>query len=171
MTFGIDVGSTPSSDPTIANDVLNAFQAALAAKIDVSVTLGPCHLAIGQDDGSSINVVGSTTYAGASVVTSVPPAVAFLIRKTTATGGKRGRGRFYLPWAIATANLDEGGNIAGASVTAMQSAVTSFLTTLATGGIATPMVLLHQVGSSTPSLVTALTADPRAATQRRRQGR
>lgn len=169
ITFGVSTDTTSLAHIALCDAVNNAFATTLGTLIDNSVTIGPTHAAFGQADGSAVAVVGSASATGGSVVTSVPPAVAFLIRKTTNAGGKRGRGRFYLPWSIATANIDEGGTIAGATVTAMQTKATAFLTAIQsiTGGV--NMLLLHQTGSSVATVVTTLTADARAATQRRRQ--
>jgi hypothetical protein len=128
-------------------------------------------MAFGQDDGSTIPEVGATTWKLGVTQTSTPPSVAVLVRKSTSTGGKRGRGRFYLPWCLATTSVDEAGNVASAAQANLQTKCDSFKSQLAATPSFMPLVLLHQVGSSTPSLITGLTVDGRVATQRRRIGR
>jgi hypothetical protein len=171
ITFGVDVTGATGTHTQICDEVLASFAATLGAVLDFDVTAGPVHMAFGQDDGSSIQEVGVNTWKLGVTQTSTPPAVAVLVRKATATGGKRGRGRFYLPWCVATTSIDEGGNVSSAALTNLQTKATAFKTQLAATPSPTPMVLLHQVGSSTPSPVTGLSVDSRVASQRRRQGR
>lgn len=169
VTFGVRGDTTSLGHVAFADAINAAFVSTLGNQMDFSVAIGPTRLALGSDTGIPLSVVGTSVGAGGQVQTSVPPAVAFLIRKTTGVGGKRGRGRLYLPWSVATANIDEGGIIAGASVTAMQTKATAFLTAIQGIAGGSDMMILHQTGSSVATVVTALTADARAATQRRRQ--
>ncbi len=171
ITFGVSTDTTTLGDLDLINAVTAAFIAQLGNQMDFSVAIGPGQISIGTSGGTARATVGTTVGAGGQVQTSVAPAVAFLIKKRTSDGGKRGRGRIYLPWSIATANLDEGGNIAAASVTAMQTKATAFLTAIQAIAGGVNMVVLHQSGVATPSVVSSLTADARAATQRRRQAR
>lgn len=100
---------------------------------------------------------GVTGYAGAST----------LARKNTASGGRRGRGRMYLP-GIAEAEIDPGGALGGGFRTSVQTACTALLAAQIADAI--PMVLLHS-DATTPTAVTSITVDAIVATQRRRQRR
>ncbi len=171
ITFGIDVRSTTISDTALCNAVQAAFTSTLGTVLDSNVTVGPTQLSVGQSDGTSIATVGDNSSAGGAAQTSVPPSVAVLIQKLSATGGKRGRGRLYVPWLLATSVVDEGGAIAGATVTNLQTKATAFRTAIIAIAGGSAIVILHQSGSATPAIVTSLRVDPRIATQRRRNDR
>lgn len=171
ITFGVDVSASTGTHVATCNEVLTSFSNTFGAVLDFNVTAGPAHLGFGQDDGSVIQEVGTNPWTLGVTQVSTPPAIAVLVRKSTATGGKRGRGRFYLPWCLATTSVDEAGNVSSAALTNLQTKASAFLADLAAGPSPQPMVLLHQVGSSTPSPVTSLTVAGQVATQRRRQTR
>lgn len=104
------------------------------------------------------------TFAGALAVPMVAPNTAVLVEKRTESGGRSGRGRFYVPGAGETAVLDSG-SINPASLPLWQTEANDFLALIETSFVG--MVLLHNA-SSDPTTVTNLTIDPVAATQRRR---
>lgn len=153
-------------------DLIGAsFVASLGTFVDSSVTIGPVHMSYGQDGLDPVAVIGNTTWVGGRLLSSTSPNVAVLCKKTTALGGRRNRGRFYLPWIVASTTINETGVVASSEVTSLQTKATLFKTDMAGAGATSPMVILHQSGSTTPALVTALTIDARVATQRRRTGR
>ena len=95
-----------------------------------------------------------------------PPNVAVLIRKNTATGGRRGRGRMYMPGVAQVAQL-EGGFLTTAFQAAAQAGANTLLSGMATDD--TPMVVLHDtLAGGIPAGVTSLTVQTILATQRRR---
>lgn len=102
----------------------------------------------------------------------MPPNVAFLVRKRSNRGGKRGRGRFFMPPAwLAEANIDHLGNI-DANISTIQSYVDEIYDGLNDQGL--EPVLLHAPSLVTPGPVpdptpiTALIVQPKVATQRKR---
>lgn len=107
---------------------------------------------------------------GSIAATTLPQNCAFLVKKRTATGGRRGQGRFFLPpMSLLEGDVGPTGIIDGADVTAMQARCDAFLAGLSNDG--TP-VLFHYPYTGTPTpaptTITALTFEPRIATQRRR---
>lgn len=104
------------------------------------------------------------TLGGNLVTAQAPPNVALLVQKATGLGGKKGRGRLYLP-GIPEVEIDQGGNISGSYFASCQTAWNGFYNDLVAADI--PMVLLH-TGSSDPTAVTELVVSALAATQRRR---
>lgn len=116
--------------------------------------------------GPSAVTVG--TIVGQQSGESVPPNTAALIHKTTAFGGRAGRGRMYLPGIQdTTVGADGGMNpTIAATITGQWEAFRALME-----GDDFPLVLLH--GTTTgpiedPIRITALACDGRAATQRRR---
>lgn len=172
VTFGAQPTAT---DPiAVANQVGLAVigSTGLEAIMDNDVTLVGVRASLGTD-GSEDNVGEITLNTLCDGVFAAPPAnCAVLVHKRSARGGRRGRGRMFLPWALSEGDVDEVGKIATARVTAMQTICNNFLTALATNNV--PMVILHNPGTTTPgapNIVTNLIVDPLISTQRRRLGR
>jgi hypothetical protein len=147
--------------------------------LDSSVTVPTCTAHIGQDGGDPLVFQASGAGVGGVALTSPPANVALLCRKRTNRGGRRGRGRIYLPWYTNQTQVDEAGKVSAGTVTATQSAMVNLLTKLTTNNV--PMVVLHSPSSpnnkkgpttpGAPDLVTSVSVDSLIATQRRRLGR
>lgn len=172
VTMGLD---PTSADPdAVAASVRIAWNktGSMNSRQSNTVTMGPVTVRIGQDGGEATVGIDEQLVVGA-VSQSAPSAqVALLIHKRTARGGRRGRGRMFLPWAIAEGSVDEAGLILPATVTAYNAALEVFRLELAAQQC--PMVVLHEPGRTTPGapdVVTTLLADRLIATQRRRLGR
>lgn len=141
--------------------------------------------ATGRTDPAGSNLVFdlSESIPGTGGADSIPQNCALIIRKRTATGGRANSGRIFQPGMVAPDEVDNAGNIAGASVTSLQATWATFLSDGAASTF--DMVLLHSKfvrdpadpppattmmanPHTTPSIVTALTVEPIIATQRRR---
>lgn len=171
-TFGVDSSNAGGDYEGLADGIMTVWEAEVAPILDADVTAGPVELAVGQDGGENLVAVGSTTSVGNRVISTVSPNVAVLVRKRTARGGRRGRGRMYVPWAAQDSAVDEAGTINPTEMGLLQGAFADFLTAL--NANAADMYLLHNEGLSTPgapNLVTTLSVDNLVATQRRRLGR
>lgn len=101
---------------------------------------------------------------GGKATAGLTPNTAFLLTKNTSLGGREGRGRMYIPGPV-EADVDSGGAVTAAQITAFLTAGSALLTNLNTDNI--PMVLLHK-SSTAPTLVTSLGVSTGVATQRRR---
>jgi hypothetical protein len=178
LTFGLDPSATDPS--AVATTVRAAFMApgSLFTIIDSQVTLQNTRVALGTDGGEDL--VGSDPTVGACTksINTLPANCAVLVHKRTARGGRRGRGRMYIPWVGSSTSVTEGGVIPTVDVTPIQAAVTVWLSSIATG--AGPVVLLHRPSTpgtanpstpGSPNTVTSMVVDPLIATQRRRLGR
>jgi hypothetical protein len=178
VTFGIELASVTGSNTELADQITTDYESTLGVRTDIGVLIGPTVLHIGQSGGEALTIEGTLTGGGARDTNVAPSNCAFLFKKVTARGGRRGRGRFYLPWIVADAGVDDVGAIDGGEAGPTEDAATDFLLALGDAGSpvgAHPMVLLHNSGGSTtpgdPDLVTALVGDRLIATQRRRIGR
>lgn len=105
--------------------------------------------------------------SGEAAATTVPPNVAYLVRKQTALGGRSGRGRMYVPGAN-EATITAAGVVDPATRAAQQGLWDDFLEGMETALILP--VVLHGPGApiSAPTPITAFTVDASVATQRRR---
>lgn len=178
ITYGLDLDAVGGDYGQVANDQPAIFVVNWETELDSQVTVGPAILRVGQDGGDPLSVEGSATGVGTESGAMAPPNCALLVRKSTSTGGRRGRGRCYIPWVLLDAAVDDVGTIDGGSLATRQADADAWLTDLevgTTGTYATPMVVLHDSSGAgvepPPSVVTGVTCDALIATQRRRLGR
>lgn len=177
VTFG--VGETSGLFPVAQADaIFGAWAETLGVEIDGAVTQGPIQVTYGTATGEGLAVVGTDTFISTSDISSEPPNVAVLFKKGTARGGRRGRGRMFVPWLGGETVVDELGNISPVFVEGLNTVAQNFLDELADETDAdSPMYLLHSTdpdqstAPGSPNLVTSLICDPLVATQRRRLGR
>jgi hypothetical protein len=172
ITFGVDpTSTTPSVIATAVNSAITSA-GSLASRFDSQVTLPQIRVSYGTDGGEDLIHIGTFSTSGSRTATCLPANCALLVHKITQRGGRRGRGRMFLPWYVDEPQVDEAGIIAAAELNAAQSALNAFL--IALGAQNVPMYLLHGPGDTTPgppNEVTQLVADKLISTQRRRLGR
>jgi len=136
-----------------------------------------------KGDGTSTFTVGSSTAAGTrgtASMSALPPNCAALVRKQTAVGGRKNRGRLYMPWILNEGSVDQMGNIDNSDVLSYQSDADDWLDHFDDAG-AGGMVIANRVYDlpwDNPArklvsidmgpVVTALVVEPIIATQRRR---
>lgn len=110
---------------------------------------------------SPTNIVG--TNAGDGVIVNT----CLLVRKNTGIGGRKNRGRCFVPaYAENNADIDSAGNVTGSHILAMQDLWSAFHTALV--GLDVPPWLLHSNPVDAPTLITSFSVQSLAATQRRR---
>lgn len=180
ITFGIEYSTEGATLQEICDFVFQQWFESLGATVDSEVLQGPARGRFGQAGDEPLAAEGTSSGNSVSTDQRPPAQVALLVRKSSNRGGRRGRGRFYIPWAVNEASVNELGAIEGTTLAAFQDAADAFLLALGTGTGEegpTPMFLLHVQSTDqvtlpgTPSLVTALTCDSIVGTQRRRLGR
>lgn len=165
-TFGVQwapLGASPeAAADAIATHWSTVFPSAALAN---DYTFAGVKLIVGQDGGPPSIAEAPRSIPGTSGAAPLPQNCAVLVKKSTARGGRSGRGRMYLPAGMLQESLvSSNGVLTPAFRSDMGFAMTSF-------GIAVPMVLLHDSdspGDLAPDPVTQLTVDSRIATQRRR---
>lgn len=171
-TFGVDLGSASGDPDTLADTLALNLTPSIPSQLDSNVTWSETRIWIGQDGGDPIIGINNTPRQGQASRTSVSPGVAVLVRKNTATGGRRGRGAMYLPWYVNQTAVSETGIIASASMTALNTAMSNLMSDLSSSPFS--MVLLHSAGISVPpdpSPVTSLSVSQVISRQGRRQVR
>jgi hypothetical protein len=101
----------------------------------------------------------------------VPQNSAYLIRKNTALGGNRHRGRMYLP-GVSEASVTDNGVIDGNRLAEINPAMGNWLAALKASAPIEDMVLLHSTSllspTPAPTTVSSLICQGVIATQRRR---
>jgi len=169
VVFGVTVPSGGELPDDLAANVQAAFSTHLGPRFDSGCTIGPATVVVGQDGGENIAGSATSTQSGGLAISSPSPNVAVLLKKRSGRGGRRGRGRMYMPWFVAEGDVDEGGRITPSQVTNITAAATAFRNALSAADRS--MVILHSAGATapgSPDVVTSLVCDPFVATQRRR---
>jgi hypothetical protein len=171
-TIGYDVSGAGGDFNAFADGLAATYYAAFGAAGRLSVyTFKGVTLYVGQD-GTPPTVYESivTGAAGTNAGNPPPSNCAMLMRKLTALGGRRGRGRSYLPpFALAETDVTATGAITEAVRSGIESNLTGWLVT------SREPVLLHSDGGLTPAPaptpITSIKLDSIIATQRQRMRR
>lgn len=154
-------------DPTeVAENIITDWdEADMNVCMSASVTLSSVLVKFGP------NATGPAAEVAAGIVgTQTTPVVAntaYLIHKNTASGGRTGRGRMYLP-GIPESVLTGDGIIDASYIEDNNEKLADFEGKLVADELGP--ALLHAEGSpvTTPTVITSLEFQPKAATQRRR---
>lgn len=120
-----------------------------------------------QNDGDPFLKTGFAL-VGVTGIQALPTSViqvCALLKKGTGFAGRSQRGRMYIP-GVPEAQVNAGGFYTSAYFTSLVNTGNEILTELDAQLV--PMVLLHSDPALTPSPVTSLAPDAKAATQRRR---
>ena len=173
ITFGCAADGKTAQQ--VYNEVLGSISGTTGLKKGLSGTAAftKIKVRVGQDNNAPDQLYESPiAITGTKGGPCCPSSVALLVHKRTAVGGRRGRGRIFMPWGITANSVGENGLLIPSEVTGLQTTWTAWLADLATRGIA--MFVLHQAGISPttlPAAVTSLIVDPMVSSQRRRLGR
>jgi hypothetical protein len=165
------IGVSPPALATatsIANDADTRWLTNVAAAAFTSNTyvVGSTYVSFNEGGpGPSIAEVGTPT-PGTAVVSPPPNNVAALVAKTTGVGGRRNKGRMYLPpFFLQEADVTASGAITNTVITALNTRLNNFRTAME--GLGYILVLFHSDGG-VPTPITSLSLDARVATQRKR---
>lgn len=172
-TWGVDSSAATGDPEDIGHTSITAWTI-MMSQLSPECQFTGVKVTIGQDGAENIRqfVPVDAATPGTSNVPKLPQNNAVLIRKTSAVGGRRARGRLFVPNMATEGSVSNVGLIAGDVRAAYQGFATQFLNSLAENAIPTPMVILHNsLGISPiidPTPVTSLVVDQTISTQRRR---
>jgi len=135
-----------------------------------------------KGNGTTAFTVGTSTSPARRGIpnnATVPSNTAVLVQKRTLLGGRRGRGRVYLPWFLPETQVDEIGGISTSQQGIVQLAMDNYYAGY--GGVMMLAGRTYDLPWDNPNrqllavtsgpLVNALVVSPIAATQRRRMPR
>lgn len=166
------------TDITVAN--VDEIFAAFVANFNVGTPLAGTECFFGpfnvryKKDGDLYEVPGTDSEASTSGSTSLTVNTARLVTKLTGVGGRRNKGRMYLPAPIeSVVNVD--GSITNQSTTDQQTNADGYFDDLIALGSIQALVLFHSYDSEdppvplpTPTQLTSFRVESKCATQRRR---
>lgn len=120
-----------------------------------------------MDDAGPLTAEFPGLVDGSRAGQAITPNVAMLIRKVTASGGRRNRGRIFTPPTyVLESEVDIAGLINATPRGVLGTMWNGVRTDMATAGF--PWVIFHGAAPFTPTPVTNLVTDSIVATQRRR---
>lgn len=168
ITFGfVDPGvDSPSA---IGNTLLTKWRAVAAFEdnsLATSYAMEECDVVVNR---AGVHVVGNSIgrHQGTAGFNALPLASCAILRKKSAMGGRKARGRCYLPAGyLGELSVDPAGNIDPALVDATGSRWATFINDLDASGMG--MVILHN-DATPPTVVTEGSCESIIGTQRRRQ--
>ena len=170
-TFGVAWAPDILTGTDYLGGIVAAFSNAWKATLSSSVAIVLGTARIGQDGGDPVTLSINRNISGESSAAKLPQNCALLVQKQTALGGRKGKGRMFLPGMLNESKVDAVGAIDADFVSDLQITADLFLENLGRsepgGWDAAPMVLLHN-SSELPTLVDGLRISPVIATQRRR---
>lgn len=167
-TFGYD---PPSLDPQVhAQQITDHFTQAGRPGIPTQINESWTYLGVRvteMDDVGPLTGEASDIQDGILSGGAMPPNCAILIRKTTGVGGRRNRGRMFVPPIYPPeGNVGQGGSIADPQVDNLNLWWGAFRTALVTAGL--QPVIFHSEPPFTPTPDTSWIVQDLIATQRRR---
>lgn len=165
-TIGVGTTDAGGDYVGVANKVFNAYVEAFGDFTNQNLVISKVTLLVGSDGGNGS--VDSTEQAAVGLrdVPMAPTAMSLIARKQTASLGRTGRGRMFIPGVLADGDVTASGAIEPDSQPIFATACENFRTYLATlpgdTNPPAPAYLLHSETSPTtsPSALTALTPAP-----------
>lgn len=158
-------GTTPTS--ALTNTYTSTCAAALDNVLSSAYSVGPGWVTWGQDGGDVKIDSANPPDTGLGTASALPNNTAVLVRKVTAAGGRRGRGRMYIP-GIVEGDVDAAGGINNTPRAAWQTAIDAMFTNLVGLPSIDALALLHDTAPFGPNDITSLEVQLKVATQRRR---
>jgi hypothetical protein len=176
VVYALELTAPPATPATVANAAHVVFGNNIMPRVTNDVTLVSTLCKVGPDQ-TGASALHSAPVVGGLNFDSSAPNTSWLITKNTELGGRRGRGRMYVP-GVPELSIDNGGVLESSYFTAQQTAVNAWLAALIAAGSIDFLVLEHEPAApgtqnpspqpSLPSVVSSLTVSGLVATQRRR---
>lgn len=165
-TIGVGTTDAGGDYVGVANKVFNAYVTAFQSLTNNDLVISKVTLLVGSDGGNGSVDSDVPAQQGLRSVEMAPTAMSLIARKQTASLGRTGRGRMFIPGVLGDGDVTASGAIEEASAPIFAEACEDFRNFLATlpgdTNPAAPAYLLHNEGSPTtsPSAITALRPAP-----------
>jgi hypothetical protein len=170
-TMGYTSGLLGSEPVAIANHFFNSWVATFLQEQSVDITLVRCDVVRGPSPDPLTFSSTEDPQPGFSTGGSAIVNTAVLVQKRTNLGGRRNRGRMFIPCPDISGSVSVAGVLPSGELGEWQDRADAFLAAINEAESPDPvgdLALLHATGSSAATSITALTVAPKVATQRRR---
>lgn len=165
VTMGWAVGSIPSEEDLLGH--YNRFVALVRPRHSTLITYPLVRASAGTSSGDfTLEVAPDPVLAGTAGTAPLPNNCAVLVAKISTSGGRRNRGRMFIPCPAEPA-VDGAGTLSTGERGAWQTAMDDWIDGESLAGWGAP-ALLHQTPPYTPTTITNLVVRGKIATQRRR---
>lgn len=165
--LGVKLAAGVTPTQAVTDSLIAAMRLPMLPFVSSDYVFGPGHMIWGQD-GGDIRIDGSASLVnGTAGAGPLAPNSGVLIRKLTALGGRRQRGRMYIP-GTPEGSVSAAGFLTGAYLTTVTTGADPIRTGLRNTAEVEEVVLLHNVAPFTPTTITSLEGQTKIATQRRR---
>lgn len=165
VTMAWAVGDIPSEEDLLGH--YNRTVALWRQWLHSSITFPLVRASIGTPSGDyTMEIAPDPVQTGANATSPAPNNCAILVAKISTSGGRRNRGRMYIP-CPAESQVDGAGVLTTTYRGQWQTAMDDWIDGEALAGWGSPAIL-HQTGPSAPTTVTNLVVRSKIATQRRR---
>lgn len=171
FTIGVDFTAGVEDAVATANGLFEAWNDSFQSDLSEAVTLDKVSLTIGQGGDITASVDSDLpAETGTRTGDNDPIALALLVNKKTATPGRRGRGRMFIPGVLAGSDTGLNGDLTPSAQSKHNANVNSFRGGIEAAllGDGAQMVLLHSVEGVTPSPISNLTIAPKIGVLRKR---
>jgi hypothetical protein len=172
VTLGVDLTGVTTSFVDAANKAFGAYQHSFLVNTTHILSLDKVVLSIGQDDGTAPTVESNVPAVDGGIDSGLfaPLNIAAIMRKDTATLGRRGRGRMFIPGYLRAADVDSSGTVSDDARTSLNNDGISFGTQLFddTPPPSLAPVLCHSSAPTVPTAIIGLTCAPLIGTLRKR---
>jgi hypothetical protein len=183
-TMGMDLNSYAGTLTAAADEIATAWSSIVRFEMSNAVIFLGAVLRVGVAGGEPATYEAPRNVNGQDVRAQLTRNTSLLVKKVTARGGRRGRGRMFVPGLLPEFEVDQAGNLTAALIGGLQTVFNNLDTALT--GIGGGMQLLHDdqvvtsynpvtgkpvtstINPGPPDPVFQLVVDPRAATQRKR---
>lgn len=167
VSLGVDLAVGVGANLTTANAMQNVMVTNLDNLLSQDYGVSNGHVIFGNDGGDIRIDTTVTPQTGDQTQVALPQNVAMLVRKITATGGRRGRGRMFIP-GVPINVINGSGSLTGTYPATAESVFNDIQTTLEGLADVETLVLFHDTAPFTPTPITDLIVQSKLATQRRR---
>lgn len=133
-TCGFEIVDGPGDPVVIANSLQSAWIDTVLNTQSTLMTLQGCVVKIGNDGAPIMGYSSQPAAPGGTAQLMLPQNCALLVDKLTATGGRRSRGRFYVPGCLVEGNVDNIGVIETSLMTTLTAEWTAFMTYVQAAG-------------------------------------
>jgi hypothetical protein len=170
VTMGFRIFSGFGINPAGAELLADSFAANMINLCAAGYTFRGLRASDGPDGEGQVHEV-ERSVASTSTKLGIPPNTAYLTRKITGLGGRRNRGRFYMP-GVSEVDVDNTGLLTATHRTNYQTSVNAWFAQNNAGAEIEAHALFHETPEGAPGIaptdITSLLVQPKVGTQRRR---
>lgn len=168
VTQGAETTATSNTERLAAvNDAFGSWQATVLPLQSNFYQLAGVDGVFGDASGDIPIRSTSGPVTGGNAAGVLPQNCAVLVKKVTSLGGRRNRGRFYVP-GLSETDVDSTGTILTTPLANWGTAVNNLQLGLESDSFLDRLVIFHSSAPLTPTIVADLDVDRKIATQRRR---